>query len=119
MVTKGQNAAPQIDLFNNYSNWINGKASTTSKTRHAINPATKENLPEVPVSTKEDLDAAVKAAREAFKSWKNVPWEERQKAVVAYGKAVEALKDDFSKLLTTEQGKPVSLHAIQYLVLQN
>jgi len=43
-----------------------GKGSTTAKTRHAINPATKETLPVVPVSTREDVDNAVEAARARF-----------------------------------------------------
>lgn len=107
IVTKGQQGTPKIDVFNNYSNWINGKASTTAKTRHAINPATKEALPEVPVSTREDVDNAVKAAREAFKSWKKVPWDDRAKAVTSFAEALEAQQADFAKLLTTEQGKPV------------
>lgn len=108
IVTKGQHTALKIDLFSNYTNWIDGKPSTTAQTRHGINPATKEALPEVPCSTEEDVENAVAAARMAFKSWKEVPYEERAKAVTAFGNALEAMKDDFAKLLTTEQGKPVS-----------
>lgn len=103
-----QSSAPKLDVFDNYSNWINGKASTTSEKHHGVNPATLEALPDVPVSTKEDVDTAVKSAREAFKLWKAVPVAERQAAVTKYSEALQALAGDFAKLLTTEQGKPVS-----------
>lgn len=105
----GKSGAPTLDLFSNYSNWINGKASTTSEKHHGINPATLEELPEVPVSTKADVNTAVRSAREAFKLWKAVPVEERQAAVTKYSEALQALAGDFAKLLTTEQGKPVSI----------
>jgi delta 1-pyrroline-5-carboxylate dehydrogenase len=109
VVTKTQAAAPKLDVWSNYTNSINGKQVTTSTTRTGINPATRENLPPVPVATKEDVEETVKAARAAFKSWKNVPVAERQAAVTAFADALEALKDDFAKLLTTEQGKPLAL----------
>ena len=38
-----------------------------------------------------------------------MPWEERKKALLAFNDALEEEKDGFVKLLTTEQGKPVSL----------
>jgi len=108
IVTKGEHVTPQIDVWSNYSNWIDGKPSKTAKTLHGINPATKEALPEVPHSTKEDVDNAVKAARAAFKLWKKVPFAERQKAVTAYADALEANQVEFATLLTTEQGKPLA-----------
>lgn len=60
------------------------------------------------MATEKDLDDAVNAGRAAFKKWKNVSYEERRKAVLAFADALEGLKGEFSKLLTTEQGKPVS-----------
>ena len=102
-----QPSSAKIDVFNNYANWINGKAHITPEKRHGVNPATLENLPDVPVSTREDVEAAVKSAREAFKSWKAVPVEERQAAVTKFAEALKEVARDFAKLLTTEQGKPV------------
>jgi acyl-CoA reductase-like NAD-dependent aldehyde dehydrogenase len=94
--------------YDSFSNVINSKLLSTSKTRHGINPATKTPNWEVPVATPADLDAAVDAGKIAFKKWKNVPYDERRKAVLAFADALEAAKEDFAKLLTTEQGKPVS-----------
>lgn len=105
----GSVGLPKFDVFGEYYNTIDGKLSSTSETRHGINPASGKPLAEVPVSTQQDVDTAVAAARKAFKSWSKVPYEERQKALRDYADALEAHGDDFAKLLTSEQGKPVSV----------
>jgi hypothetical protein len=74
----------KIDIYSKYSNRINGIASTTSEKHHGFYPSTLEALPDVPVSTKEDVETAVRSAREAFKKWKAVPVKERQAAVTKY-----------------------------------
>ncbi len=96
-----------FDVFSNFQNTINGKLSSTKTTRHGINPATGKPNPEVPVSTPEDVDAAVAAAKDAFKLWSKTPYDERRKAVLAFADALEKHSQDFAKLLTEEQGKPV------------
>ncbi|CAG7931451.1 unnamed protein product [Penicillium olsonii] len=95
-----------FDLRSNYVQIINGKASPTEVTRHGLNPATLEALPEVPVATPEDLDRAADAAKAAFKLWSATPYEDRKKAVLAYADAIEQYSDQFRDLLITEQGKP-------------
>ena len=94
--------------FTTFSNVIDGKPSSTSKTRQGINPATGKPNPEVPVSTPEDVDRAVAAGQKAFRGWAKTPFAERQKAVLAFADALEKEKDAFAKMLTLEQGKPVS-----------
>ncbi|KAI9375964.1 Aldehyde/histidinol dehydrogenase [Aspergillus egyptiacus] len=97
-----------FSVFTNFHNTINGKQTSTAETRHGINPATGEPNPEVPVSTQEDVDKAVAAAQEAFKSWSETPVAERKKAVLAFADGVEKYAQDFAKLLVQEQGKPDS-----------
>lgn len=96
-----------FDVFNGFYNTINGKLTTTETTRHGTNPATGKALAEVPVSTQKDVDDAVVAAKAAFKTWSKVPLAERQKAVRAYADGLEKYVQEFGKLLTSEQGKPV------------
>lgn len=60
------------------------------------------------MSTQEDVDNAVSAARKAFKPWSQVPVEERKKKLVAFADGILEYKEEFAKLLTLEQGKPLS-----------
>jgi acyl-CoA reductase-like NAD-dependent aldehyde dehydrogenase len=78
-------------------------------TRHSVDPATEEPLYEVPVADKAQLNDAVKHAREAFKSWKKMTHEERSKLLLAFVDLIEANREEFEKLQTREQGKPLSL----------
>ncbi|CZT09635.1 related to aldehyde dehydrogenase (NAD+), mitochondrial [Rhynchosporium graminicola] len=92
--------------FTTFKHCVNGELVDTKQHRHGINPANLKNLPDVPVATEEDLDTAVAAARVAFESWSKVSWELRKKTLLEFIDALEAKKDEFTKLLTTEQGKP-------------
>ncbi|KAL8897740.1 MAG: hypothetical protein Q9207_007062 [Kuettlingeria erythrocarpa] len=106
--TNGVNGHSQKLAFEKYYNIINNELTTTSKTRHNINPATTKPNAEVPVSTQEDVDRAVAAARAAFKPWSKVPLEERSQKLRDYADAIDSYTDDFAKLLTSEQGKPIA-----------
>ncbi|KAL4910574.1 hypothetical protein BDW74DRAFT_141403 [Aspergillus multicolor] len=96
-----------FDIHSTFQNTINGQLSSTKETRHGINPATGEANPDVPVSTQEDVDKAVAAGQEAFKTWSEKPFEERVKALRAYADAIEEHAAEFAKLLVREQGKPI------------
>ncbi|KAL5332493.1 Aldehyde/histidinol dehydrogenase [Aspergillus crustosus] len=100
-------AKSTFNVFENFQNTINGELVSTKETRHSINPATGEPNPEVPVATQEDVNKAVQAAQEAFITWADVPLAERQKAVLAFTDALAEHAEDFAKLLTQEQGKPL------------
>lgn len=104
--TNGSTPTSKIN-FTTFRNVINNKLVDTATHHQGINPATKEKLWDVPVATSEDLDEAVKAARTAFKKWKNVPQEERVRCVAKFADLIEANLEGFIDLLTTEQGKPV------------
>ncbi|KAF3481287.1 aldehyde dehydrogenase [Arthroderma uncinatum] len=104
--------ATQLD-FTTFHNVINGKLTSTKETRHNINPATGEANAEVSVSTAEDVDAAVAAAQEAFKSWSKTSHDEREKALLAYADAIEAHAGQFQDLLVLEQGKPKQLASFE------
>ncbi|KAJ5087160.1 Aldehyde dehydrogenase N-terminal [Penicillium angulare] len=99
--------------FTIYHNIINNELSSTSSTRHSINPATQKPNPEVPLSTQHDLDRAVKAARDAFDHWSKTSFAERRAALNGYADAIEASADNFAKLLTMEQGKPLAQSATE------
>ena len=60
-------------------NYINGEwcPSTATEFLDVVNPATTEVLTQVPLSPKEDVEAATVAAEAAFTSWRRVPPTER------------------------------------------
>ena len=66
-------------------NYINGKW-VEAKTDHyqlVPNPATAEPLAEVPISTKEDVDDAVRFAEAAFKTWSKTPVPKRARILLS------------------------------------
>ena len=106
--TNGAADGTNLD-FTTFKNVINGKLVDTKTHRQGIKPATSEPHVDVPVATEGDLDDAVNAARDAFKSWSQTSYEERKAKLLEYADALQAEKEGFVKLLTTEQGKPVCI----------
>lgn len=94
-----------IDFFAAYSMTIDGRAATSSSSLEAFNPATEEVIAEVPEASRDQLDAAVAAARRAFPAWAARPESERQALVAKIGDTIQAHAEDLMRLLTLEQGK--------------
>jgi len=55
----------------------------------------------------EDIDAAVREARDAFVEWRRTPFEDRQAIVEAFGKELEANKEPLAHQIGLETGKPL------------
>ncbi len=94
-----------IDFFKDYTLTIDGEAATSAATLEVINPANEQVIARVPDASRDQLDAAVAAARRAFPAWSALPLAERQRYVARIGDAIERHAEDFMKLLTLEQGK--------------
>lgn len=84
---------------------IDGKLVLSDATAPAINPATEQTICEYPLASRAQLDAAVAAARRAFKGWAQVGLSERQLMVSRLGDLIERHHEGFVELLITEQGK--------------
>ncbi|KAI0512624.1 aldehyde dehydrogenase [Xylaria bambusicola] len=95
--------------FTTYQNVIDGGLYGTDKTRRTIDPATLEENPEVPVSTRHDVDRAVAAAQKAAAAWAQVPWAEREAAVRAYADAVESHINEIAEIQVREMGCPLAM----------
>ncbi|KAL2208077.1 4-trimethylaminobutyraldehyde dehydrogenase [Sarocladium strictum] len=95
--------------YSQFFNIIDGRSKTTQQVRHGINPANKEQLWPAPVSSREDVDDAVDAARRAAPAWAETSWEDRRKRVCQLADALEGSAGEFAKLLVLEQGKPISV----------
>jgi len=97
-------AAPPITKLSNY---INGRwtESRTSEWREVVNPATGETLAQVPLSDAAEVAAAVEAAAAAFPEWRRTPPEDRIQPLFKLKVLLEDHIDDFSRLITQENGK--------------
>ncbi|KAI0175012.1 Aldehyde/histidinol dehydrogenase [Pestalotiopsis sp. NC0098] len=92
--------------FDSYHNVINNELTSTAKTTHSLCPSNEEPLPEVPVSTQEDVNRAVAAAKAAFPAWKKLSQDERAAYLEKFGAAIEANKEELTVTLGKEVGKP-------------
>ncbi|MCY8932082.1 methylmalonate-semialdehyde dehydrogenase [Bacillus atrophaeus] len=88
-------------------NYINGEwvESKTDKYEDVVNPATKEVLCQVPISTKEDIDYAVEKASQAFKKWSKVAVPRRARILFNYQQLLQQNKEELARLITLENGK--------------
>ena len=72
-----------------------------------INPATEKPVAQCPLANEDQLNFAVASAKAAFSAWAALPLEERAALIDRVADAMLAQKDDFARLLTLEQGKPL------------
>ena len=86
---------------------INGKLVSGAARLDVINPATEEVLAEAPRADRAQLDEAIAAAKAAFPAWSAKPIRGRGALLARLADALEARQDEFARLLTLEQGKPL------------
>jgi acyl-CoA reductase-like NAD-dependent aldehyde dehydrogenase len=87
---------------------IDGEKVATSEHFEIRDPGTGEVVGECPIATRDDLDRAVAAARQAYKSWSMSSDQERKDAVNRVADAIHANMEELAELLTREQGKPLN-----------
>jgi malonate-semialdehyde dehydrogenase (acetylating)/methylmalonate-semialdehyde dehydrogenase len=69
------------------------------------NPATGEVIARTPLSTAEDLDAAVKAAERAFPAWRDTPPTVRARAMFRFRELLNESFEELARTVTREHGK--------------
>jgi succinate-semialdehyde dehydrogenase / glutarate-semialdehyde dehydrogenase len=70
------------------------------------NPATEAKLGDCPKASKEQLDAALAAADEAFASWSRTPGAERHRIIARAAQLLRERAEDIARIVTLEMGKP-------------
>ncbi|WP_309120625.1 CoA-acylating methylmalonate-semialdehyde dehydrogenase [Paenibacillus sp.] len=88
-------------------NYIGGAwtPSASANRDDVPNPATGETIATVPLSSKAELDAAVRAAKDAFQDWKKVPVPRRARILFKYQQLLVEHWEELAKLVTLENGK--------------
>ncbi len=91
-------------------NFINGAFvnSSSSESLDIVSPVNGELLSTVPLSTAADLDAAVAAAKIAFKTWGTTPIKERVQIFFRYKYLLEKNLQELAELISEENGKTIS-----------
>src|SRR6476620_11636159 len=94
-------------------NFVNGKYvhATDGRTSDIIDPSTGEVYAQAPVSGRQDVDAAMQAAANAFEGWRDTTPSERSLAMFRIADAIEKRADDIIAAETRNTGKPVALTA--------
>ena len=79
--------------------------SASKQWRDVVNPATQTVLARVPFATIDEVDAAVAAAKQAFKSWRKTPIGTRARIFLKYQQLIREHMQELAVILTAEQGK--------------
>jgi len=97
-----------VDIKPSYGLFIDGDFvdghGTAFKT---VNPASEEVLAEIAEADDADVDAAVKAARRAFKVWGRMPGAERAKYLFRIARIIQERSREIAVLESIDNGKPI------------
>ncbi len=96
--------APTVKLL------VDGKfvESQTAEWHDVVNPATQEVLAQVPFATDAEIEAAVAAAKTAFKTWKNTPLAARARIMLKLQALIREHMSRIAVTLSAEQGKTIA-----------
>ena len=95
---------PKYELYINGA-WVKPKSG---KYFNTISPSTEKVLSSVAEANQEDVDLAVKAARNAYNStWKNMPAAERGKYLFRIARLLQERAREFAVIESMDGGKPI------------
>jgi betaine-aldehyde dehydrogenase len=89
-------------------NFIDGElVGAEGETEPVLNPATGEQMARAPISSAQEVDRAVGAARRAFEGWSQSTPQRRSEALLAIAAALEEHGDEIARLEALNAGKPI------------
>src|SRR5690606_38134511 len=89
------------------NHWIGAKTAEGASGTHGpvTNPATGEVTTKVAFASVEEVDAAVAAAKDAYRSWSQSSLATRTSILFRFRELVDAHRDEIAELITAEHGK--------------
>ena len=92
-------------LIKNYigGEWVESKGKTVD----VVNPATNEAIAQVPISTEEEINAAVESAKEAYPEWRSTTPVTRARYLFRLKQLLEENFEEVSRVQTQEHGKTI------------
>jgi len=88
---------------------IDGRLTPGAGRLDVVNPATGQVFASCARANEPQLEQAIAAAKAAFPSWSRTPIAERRQLLLKIADAIEARRNEFARLLTQEQGKPLAV----------
>jgi len=85
--------------------WVDSKSGKTFTTH---NPSTGEEIVRISEGDKADVDLAVKAAKKAFQTWRNVDPSARRDLILRFSDILEKNKEQLARTESLDNGKPLS-----------
>ena len=94
--------------MSSYKMWIDNKwvEAASGKTYKVVNPATEEEIAQLPLADKVDVDKAVAAAKKAFPVWSKKSQDERTNILNKIAATMREHIPDLAKLDTMDHGTP-------------
>jgi len=95
----------EVKTIKNFINgeWVESKGEIVD----VVNPATGQVIARVPISTKDEIDAAVEASKEAFPDWRATPPVARARCLFRLKELLEENFEEVSRIQTQEHGKTI------------
>ena len=108
MAQKTATLLPEVEKnYGDLKNFVGGRwiDSTATEWLDDTNPATGERIARVPLATKEDVDAAVQAAKGAWDEWRETPPISRARYFFALRDLMEQHFEDLARIVSQDHGK--------------
>ena len=109
MTTSNMHPAPTERAFELVRTWIGGKSYAVEPSTHRFgyvtNPATGDIIRMVTFADEQDVNAAVRAAKDAFPEWRATPPLQRARILSKFRELVEKRQKDIAAVITQEHGK--------------
>lgn len=97
-----------VRLRDTYGNFINGDFVDSECAMKVINPATEEVLAQVAEATEAEVDAAVHAARRAYRrTWSKMSGRDRAKYLFRIARIIQERSRELAVLESLNNGKPI------------
>ena len=100
-------ALPEVAKhYGRLRNYIGGEwmEPGTGQYFETTNPATDEVIAEAPIASRTDVEAAISAAHQAFKKWKEVPFRDRAKKVFTLREKFVEKSEWLARILVQDHG---------------
>ena len=88
-----------------YKMLINGKWLSGRETIDVTNPYNREVLGTIPKATKQDVNAAIESAQQAFEIISNMPAHQRSKILEKTSELIQKHQEEITKIIASESGK--------------